>query len=157
MIHWVTAHDHVGSHTHSSRKRGIIPLYFDSSDASRSRAGGVPWHQHENKITSRVFSWHNRSREESEDHNDIGLRQQHMLNDGEYRAPHRPRKSELEVYENGILVDSKSTSTTNDLVVNPEDNTHRPDINASAEEIRSTENLRPLPLVCRRTGMSPGI
>lgn len=159
MIHWVTANDHVGSRTHSGAWRpNLGPLNSRTSRASRVQRGGVCWPQEEDKqcdLANRMLSWHGRCKETADDYNDSdsGLRQQHILNEAQW-----PRRFGIEIHEDGHLVDLEAASIETGIrFLNPQGDTSRPEATANEDETRSVENLRPLPLVCRRTGMSPSI
>lgn len=170
MIHWVTAHDHVGSHTHSSWKPGAGPLISGSSRGSRGQSVGALWPEQERERPSfknRVMFWQGRSRETTENYNnaDSWLNQQHALNEGAHgaAAAQRARRSDSEdICDDAIMVDLEAgEKPTNGGLGNKQqqDGTSRPGAvsNAYTDETRYMENLRPLPLVCRRTGMSPSI
>lgn len=176
MIHWVTAHDHVGSHTHSSWKPDAGPLNSGSSRGSRGQSVGAMWPEQDRKRPSfknRVMFWQDRSRETIENYNnaDSWLHQQRVLNEeaqgaaaAASAAAQRARRRDSEdICDDAIMVDLEAGGqATNDGLATDQqqqDGASRPEAvsNAHTDETRYMENLRPLPLVCRRTGMSPSI
>lgn len=168
MIHWVTAHDHVGSHTHSSWKPGAGPLNSGSSRGSRGQSVGALWPEQERERPSfknRMMFWQGRSKETIENYNnaDSWLNQQHVLNEEAHGAAQRARRRDSEDNcDDAIMVDLEAggQATNNGLDTNHQENgAARPGAisNTNTDETRYMENLRPLPLVCRRTGMSPSI
>lgn len=116
--------------------------------------------------------WHGRSKDTTENYNDADswLRQQHVINEEAHggaaasaaAAAKRSRRSDSDdIGDDAIMVDLEAGQATSDeLATNQQANeSSRPGAISTAhtEETRYMENLRPLPLVCRRTGMSPSI
>lgn len=168
MIHWVTAHDHVGSHTHYSWKTGAGPLNSGSSRGSRGQSVGALWPvqgKERPSFKNRMMFWQGRSKETTENYSNANswLKQQHVSNEEAHGAAHRARRRNSEdVCDDAIMVDLETgeQATSDGLATNQQqEGTLRPGAfsNACTHETRYMENLRPLPLVCRRTGMSPSI
>lgn len=134
---------------------------------------GALWPEQEKERSSfkhRMMFWHGRPKETTENYNnaDSWLRQQHVTNSeahgggGAAAAAQRSRRSDSDdIGDDAIMADVEAGQTTSDeLATNQQETgTSRPGAtsNTYTEETRYMENLRPLPLVCRRTGMSPSI
>lgn len=162
MIHWVTFHDHVGSHTHPSRKSALGTLSSEDSQTSWKCGGGIFTSRRENvrsSFASRLFSRNNKPRDTAEDDSPRHpwLRQQQLMRKGKRGGTKRPGELESGVCDGGILVDPESAPTTHAHLANPQDGGMSRSANANEDAVRHIENLRPLPLICRRTGMSPSI
>lgn len=163
MIHWVTYNDHAGSHKHTaSWKPATATLNSADSRASRVLGGGVFGPQREKErssYASRMLSRYGRTKETMEDctDSDSWLYPQHIPNDGERVTTQRPGRFGAGVYDDCNMVDLESGPASSDHMANSQNDDFSTVATANMDETRHTENLKPLPLVCRRTGMSPSI
>lgn len=124
MIHWVTHHDHSGSHSHNGKPR----------EASRIAKKNLLNSSASTCVGSQELvdiEWHGGRR---------SMRYSRLVSDGVVAVPRTRSLSEDGMVSprslNGMA--RLSNVTTN-------------------EEEEARECLSPLPMVCRRTGMSPGI